>query len=43
MAVIEDYKAHTLEREKLGVPPLPLTAAQTEELVNLLQQNSITE
>src|SRR6056297_2806772 len=43
MAVIEDYKAHTLEREKLGVPPLPLTAAQTEELVNLLQQNSIPE
>ncbi|MCF7949721.1 MAG: bifunctional aconitate hydratase 2/2-methylisocitrate dehydratase [Spirochaetia bacterium] len=43
MAVIEDYKAHTLDREKLGVPPLPLSAAQTEELVNLLQQNSIPE
>src|SRR6056297_282623 len=43
MAVIEDYRAHTLEREKLGVPPLPLTAAQTEELVNLLQQNPIPE
>jgi aconitate hydratase 2 / 2-methylisocitrate dehydratase len=43
MAVIEDYKAHTLERDKLGVPPLPLTAAQTKELVQLLQRDPISE
>src|SRR6056297_2981120 len=41
MGVIEDYKAHTVERDKLGVPPLPLTAAQTAELVQLLQQDPI--
>jgi aconitate hydratase 2/2-methylisocitrate dehydratase len=33
MSVIEEYKKHTEERAKLGVPPLPLTSKQTAELV----------
>lgn len=43
MALIEEYKAHTSEREKLGVPPLPLTAQQTAELVELLKADKIEE
>ncbi len=43
MGVIEDYKAHTLEREELGVPPLPLSASQTEEIVKILQQDPVPE
>jgi len=43
MGLIEEYKAHTQERAKLGVPPLPLTAEQTAELVELLKQDPIPE
>jgi len=43
MTVIENYKIHTRERESLGVPPLPLTASQTGELVDLLKQNPVPE
>ncbi len=43
MGLIEEYKAHTAEREKLGVPPLPLTAQQTAELVELLKASPVVE
>ncbi len=43
MSIIEEYKAHTKEREALGVPPLPLTAKQTAELVELLKKDEIPE
>ena len=43
MALIEEYKAHTVERETLGVPPLPLTAKQVAELVELLKADDIKE
>ncbi len=43
MSLIEDYKKHTKEREELGVPPLALTAKQTNELVELLKQDPIPE
>ncbi len=43
MGLIEEYKAHTKEREELGVPPLALTAGQTAELVELLKQDPIAE
>ncbi len=43
MALVEEYKAHTQERAKLGVPPLPLTAEQTAELVELLKADPIVE
>ncbi len=43
MALIEEYKAHTAERATLGVPPLPLTAAQVAELVELLKASPIAE
>jgi len=35
--VLEAYRQHVAERAALGIPPLPLTAKQTEELVALLQ------
>ena len=34
--MLEAYRAHAAERAALGIPPLPLTAKQTEELVALL-------
>ena len=43
MALVEEYKAHTEERAKLGVPPLALTAEQTAELVELLKADPIIE
>ncbi len=43
MSIIEEYKAHTKERAALGVPPLPLTAKQTAELVELLKLDDIPE
>ena len=35
--MLESYRAHVAERAALGIPPLPLTARQTEELVGLLR------
>ncbi|MGC2854797.1 bifunctional aconitate hydratase 2/2-methylisocitrate dehydratase [Novispirillum sp. DQ9] len=35
--MLEAYRQHVAERAALGIPPLPLTAAQTQELVALLK------
>jgi aconitate hydratase 2 / 2-methylisocitrate dehydratase len=35
--VLESYRAHVAERAALGIPPLPLTAKQTQELIALLK------
>ncbi|MEN9219615.1 MAG: bifunctional aconitate hydratase 2/2-methylisocitrate dehydratase [Thermostichales cyanobacterium GMQP_bins_62] len=35
--LLADYRAHTAERAHLGIPPLPLTAAQAAALCELLQ------
>jgi aconitate hydratase 2/2-methylisocitrate dehydratase len=43
MSLITEYKAHTEERSKLGVPPLALTAEQTAELVELLKADKPQE
>ena len=43
MSLIEDYKKHTQERAKLNVPPLPLTAEQTAQLVELLKESPVKE
>ncbi|RLA76871.1 MAG: aconitate hydratase B, partial [Epsilonproteobacteria bacterium] len=43
MAFIEDYKAHVAERETLGVPPLPLSAEQTAELIELIKVDCTEE
>ena len=43
MAFIEDYKAHVAERQTLGVPPLPLTAEQTAEVIELIKANCTEE
>jgi|TARA_Y100000287_G_scaffold102878_1_gene82245 aconitate hydratase 2/2-methylisocitrate dehydratase len=36
--VLEDYKKHCKEREEMGIPPLPLSAEQTADVVNLLKK-----
>ncbi len=43
MGLIQDYRAHTEERAQKGIPPLPLTAAQARELIELLQQEPVEE
>jgi aconitate hydratase 2/2-methylisocitrate dehydratase len=43
MGLVANYKAHTQERAKLGVPPLALTADQVAELVELLKADTIEE
>ncbi|TJZ73555.1 bifunctional aconitate hydratase 2/2-methylisocitrate dehydratase [Chitiniphilus eburneus] len=35
--MLEAYRQHVAERAALGIPPLPLTAQQTADLVQLLQ------
>ena len=37
MGFIEEYKAHVAQREALGVPPLPLTAAQTVDVIEAIK------
>ncbi|PLY13975.1 MAG: bifunctional aconitate hydratase 2/2-methylisocitrate dehydratase [Sulfurimonas sp.] len=43
MAFLEEYKAHIAERETLGVPPLPLSAEQTVELIKLIKSECTQE
>jgi len=43
MSLVEDYKKHTQERAELNVPPLPLTAKQTAELVELLKATPVKD
>ena len=35
--MLEAYRAHVAERAALGIPPLPLTKQQTQQLIELLQ------
>ena len=35
--MLEAYRQHVAERAAQGIPPLPLTAQQTADLVQLLQ------
>ncbi len=37
MPFLEAYRTHVAERAALGIPPLPLTAQQTGELIELLK------
>ena len=41
MGLISEYRAHTEERAKNGIPPLPLTAEQARQLIELLQELSL--
>ncbi|KIM05424.1 MAG: hypothetical protein KN64_02780 [Sulfurovum sp. AS07-7] len=43
MSLLAEYKAHTEERAKLGVPPLALDAKQTAQLVELLKATPIED
>lgn len=40
---MEDYKAHVVEREALGVPALPLNAEQTAQIIELIKKNPTDE
>lgn len=35
--MLEEYRKHVAEREAMGIPPLPLSAEQTDQLVALLK------
>lgn len=35
--MLEAYRHHVAERQALGIPPLPLTAQQTAEVIELLK------
>ena len=35
--MLQAYRDHVAERAKLGIPPLPLTAQQTADLIELLK------
>ncbi len=43
MAFMEEYKAHVAEREALGVPPLPLSAEQTAEVIEMIKAGCTEE
>ena len=38
--LLKDYADHVAERAAKGIPPLPLNAAQTNCITNLLEQDS---
>jgi aconitate hydratase 2 / 2-methylisocitrate dehydratase len=41
--MLEAYRLHVAERAALGIPPLPLSAAQTSQLIELLKAPSAGE
>ena len=43
MGFRESYKAHVQEREALGVPPLPLTAKQTVDVIECIKTGEAVE
>ncbi|MCV6607229.1 MAG: bifunctional aconitate hydratase 2/2-methylisocitrate dehydratase [Campylobacterales bacterium] len=43
MGFLDEYKSHVSERENLGVPPLPLSAEQTAELIELIKEDCTDE
>ena len=43
MSLVQQYRAHTEERAKLCIPPLPLTAEQARVLIDLLTQDVVQE
>ena len=41
--MLENYKKSLKERADLGIPPLPLSAEQTSELVELIKKENNTK
>ncbi len=41
--MLQAYRAHVAERAALGIPPLPLTAQQTAEVIELLKNPPVGE
>ena len=40
---LQTYRSHVAERAALGIPPLPLTAKQTGEVIELLKSPPVGE
>ena len=36
--MLDEYRTHAAERAAQGIPPLPLTAEQVTQLIDLLKQ-----
>ena len=41
--MLQNYRVHLAERAALGIPPLPLSAKQTGELIDLLKAPPVGE
>ncbi|MDP3138980.1 MAG: aconitate hydratase B, partial [Burkholderiaceae bacterium] len=41
--MLQAYREHVAERAALGIPPLPLTATQTAELVEQIKKATVAE
>ena len=41
--MLQSYRAHVAERSSLGIPPLPLSAKQTSEVIELLKNPPVGE
>ena len=41
--MLQSYRAHVAERSTLGIPPLPLSAKQTSEVIELLKNPPVGE
>ncbi|MBS0226206.1 MAG: bifunctional aconitate hydratase 2/2-methylisocitrate dehydratase [Proteobacteria bacterium] len=41
--MLQDYRQHAAERAALGIPPLPLTAQQTADVIELLKNPPVGE
>ncbi|MBS0200745.1 MAG: bifunctional aconitate hydratase 2/2-methylisocitrate dehydratase, partial [Proteobacteria bacterium] len=41
--MLQDYRQHVAERAALGIPPLPLTAQQTADVIELLKNPPVGE
>ena len=41
--MLETYRQHVADRAALGIPPLPLTATQTGEVIELLKNPPVGE
>ena len=39
--MLQAYRQHVAERAALGIPPLPLTATQTAELIDIVRAEGV--
>ena len=41
--MLKAYREHAAERAALGIPPLPLTAQQTADLIDLIKNRPLVK